>query len=568
MNLGGKISSCSLKLHSTCPMEHFELKKLFLKVLFFFQNLQNIERTITVLGVKIFGRDSTFENCSLRLKRSIKKSNFWSFSLFFKILLNFQRTIMVLGEKLFGRDIKTENCSLRLIRSNKKSNFWKFSLFFKIFRTLNEHLPCLAKKFWAGVSKLKIVLYVFRVSFWGWKWIFESLVSFHLFRTWNIIVLDLRQQSFHPVCQKCNLRVYMISLRIVGIRSDITWRETFFEPWRKNFELFLKTAFYVSNGTLWVEKTFFESSVFFQNLQNFERTITVLGVKIFGRDITFENCSLRLKRSIKNSNFWKFSLFFKILLNFERTIIVLGEKLFGRDIKTENCSLRLIRSNKKSNFWKISFFFKIFRTLNEHLPCLAKKFWAGVSKLEIVLYVFRVSFWGWKWIFESLVSVHLFRTWDRIVFDLRQQSFHPVCQKCNLRVYMISLRGVGIRSDITWRETFFEPWRKNFELFLKTAFYVSKGTLWVKKTFFEISVFFQKLQNFERTITVLGVKNFVRDITIENCSLRLKRSIKKSNFWRFSLFFKFYRTLNEQLLCSAKNFSAGISKLKIAVFVS
>ena len=32
-------------------------------------------------------------------------------------------------EKSFGRDIKNENCSLRLKRSIKKSNFWKFSFF-------------------------------------------------------------------------------------------------------------------------------------------------------------------------------------------------------------------------------------------------------------------------------------------------------------------------------------------------------------------------------------------------------------------------------------------------------
>ena len=252
--------------------------------------------------------------------------------------------------------------------------------------------------------------------------------------------MDLRQQSSHPVCQKCNLRVYMNSLRGVDIRSDITWRETFFEPWRKNFDLFLKTAFYVSKGTLWVEKTFFESSVFFQNLRNFDRTFTVLGEKVFGRDIKIEKSSFRLIRFIKKSNFWNFSffsisselrtniyrawrknfrqgyqnwklqsssqkinqktkllevLFFsKLFRNLNEHLLCLARKFSERDIKIEKCSLRLKRSIKKPNFWKISFFFKLLRTLNEHLPCLAKKFWAGVSKLKIVLCFFRVSFWG------------------------------------------------------------------------------------------------------------------------------------------------------------------------------
>ena len=117
--------------------------------------------------------------------------------------------------------------------------------------------------------------------------------------------LDLWQQSFHPGCQKNFLGVYMSSLRDFGIRRDITWRETFFEPWLKNFDLFLKTAFCVSKGTILVKIFFFWKFCFFQTLRNFERTIAVLGLKLFGRDITIENCSRRLKKP----NFWKFSFF-------------------------------------------------------------------------------------------------------------------------------------------------------------------------------------------------------------------------------------------------------------------
>ena len=218
-----------------------------------------------MLGEKLFGRDIKIENCSLRLKRSIKKPNFWKF--FFHFLQKFDRTITVLGEKLFGRDIKSENCSLRLIRSNKNSNFWKISFFFKFFRTSNKQLPCSAENFSAALSKLKNAVFV------------------------------SKDQS--------------------------------------------------KNQTS-------ESSLFFQILQNFERTITVLGRKLFGSVIKIEKCSLRLERSIERSNFWKFA-FFQILQNFERAITVLGGKLFGRDIKIKNCSLRLTRSIKKSNFWKFSF---------------------------------------------------------------------------------------------------------------------------------------------------------------------------------------------------------------------
>ena len=151
---------------------------------------------------------------------------------------------------------------------------------------------------------------------------------------------------------------------------------------------------------------------------------------------------------------------------------------------------------------------------------------------------------------------------------MRQQSFHPGCQSCILLVHMNSFWDVGIRSDITWRETLFEPWRKKCGLFVKTALYVSKGTFWVKKQLLKVLIFFQTLQVFEWTFTVLGEKSFGRDIKIDKCSFRRRRSIKKSNFWKFSFFFNFSRTLNEHLPCLAKKFLAGILKLKIAVFVS
>ena len=168
------------------------------------------------------------------------------------------------------------------------------------------------------------------------------------------------------------------------------------------------------------------------------------------------------------------SLFFQLLQKFEQTITVLGEKFSGSFITIENCTL-----------------------------CLQNI----ILKINIIC---------WKF-----VSFHFFWTWNIKFLDLRQHSFHPGCQQCNLRVYMNSLRDVVIRSATTWRETFFEPWRKNFDLFLKTAFYVSKGTFWVK-FFFESSDFFYKL----------------------------------------------FETLNEPLLCLARKFSAWISKMKKAVFVS
>ena len=222
------------------------------------------------------------------------------------------------------------------------------------------------------------------------------------------------------------------------------------------------------------KKTTFESSDIFSNSAGYWTNIHRTGQKSFGRDIKIENYSLRLIITIKKSIFFESFFSFQILQNIERTFTLLAEKVLCRDIKNESFTL-----------------------------CIQ----------SIML--------GKKNFFESFVSFPFIRTWNINFLDLWQQSFHPGCQSCILFVHMNSLWDVGIRSDITWRETLFEPWRKNFDLFRITAFYVFKGTFWIN-FFFENSDFF----------------------------------------------FNFFETLNESLLCLARKFSAGISKMKKAVFVS
>ena len=431
----------------------------------------------------------------------------------------------MLGEKGFGRDIKIEKCTFRLIRLIKKSNFWKFSFFFNIFRILNKQLPCLAKKFLAGLSELKIAVFVSKDQsenqFSGISLFFQLLQNFE--RT--ITVLGKKVFVRHIEIEICSLRLIRL------IKKSNFWKFSFFFNFfrilneqlpclAKKFSAGLselKIAVFVSKDQS--ENQFSEISLFFQLLQNFERTITVLGKKVSVRHIEIESCSLRLIRSMKKSNFWKFSFFSKssqlwknnyrawrktfrqgyqnwklqsssrkikqkikflknlFFLNFqksERTFTVLGEKVLGRGIKIANCTLSL---------------------------------------QSIMLRI--------KIIFESFVSFPFIRTWNKTFLGLWQQSFQPRCQKGILGVYMSPLWDVGIRSDMTWREHFFESWRKIFDLFLKTAFYVSRGTFWVK--------------NFS---------------------------------WKFCFFLKLFGTLNEHLLCLARKILAGISKLKNALFVS
>ena len=164
------------------------------------------------------------------------------------------------------------------------------------------------------------------------------------------------------------------------------------------------------------------------------------GEKIFGRDIKIEDCSLRLKRSIKKSNFWKFS-FFQILQNFERTFTVLGEKLFGRDIKIENCSLRLVRSNKISNIWKISFFKKYFQNSERTFTVLGEKVLGRGIKianctLSLQSIILRLKINFWKFSKFSFIS-----DLEHNCFGLEATEFSPgLSKKLSTCLYELSSR--------------------------------------------------------------------------------------------------------------------------------
>ena len=125
---------------------------------------------------------------------------------------------------------------------------------------------------------------------------------------------------------------------------------------------------------------------FFQTLRKFKRTFTVLGEKVFGRDIKIENCSLRLKKSIKKSNFWKFS-FFSTSSEFSTNIYCAWRESFRQGYQNWKLQSSSQKINQKVKFLKVLFFFNFLRIFNKQLMCLAKKFSAGISKLKIAVFV-------------------------------------------------------------------------------------------------------------------------------------------------------------------------------------
>ena len=249
----------------------------------------------------------------------------------------------------------------------------------------------------------------------------------------------------------------------------------------------------------------------------------MLAKKRFGRDIKIENCSLRLKRWIKKSNFWKFS-FFSTSSEFWTNNYRAWQKGFRQGYQNWKLQSSSHKINQKIKFLKVLFFFQILQNFERTFTVLGENFLDRDIKIELCTLclqgiILRIKIFFWKFCKFSFTS-----DLEHKILDSWQQSFHPGCQKRNLGVYMSSLRDVVIRSATTWRETFFEPWRKNFDLFLKTAFCVSKGTFWVI-FFLKILFFFQTLRNFEQTFTVLGEKFFGGDIKIEKRSFRLRKLI-------------------------------------------
>ena len=591
--------------------------------LFFFNFFRTSNEQLPCLTKNVSAGLSKLKIAVFVSKDQSKNQTFES-SRFFQILQNFKRTFTVLGEKLFGRDIKIEKCSLRLKRSIEKSNFWKFSFLSnssefwtnvyrawrKTFRQdyQNWKLQSSSQKINQKIKLLKLLFFSISSELWPYLYRAWQKTFRQGYQNWKM------QSSSQEINQKTKLLKVLFFFSISSELRTNNYRarrKTFrqgYQNWKMQFSSqkinqkikLLKVLFFSNSSQLWTNncrawrKSFrrgyqnwkmqspshkikqkiklLKNLFYFQILQNFEQTITVLGGKLFSRDIKIEKCSLRLERSIEKSKFWKFSffsnsselrtntyrfqrkifrqwyqnrkmqflsqninqkiklltvLFFQILHNFERTIAVLDEKVFGGDIKIEKCSLRLIRSNKKPNFWKFSFFSISSELRTNNYRARRKTFWQGYQ--------------NWKMQFSSQKTNQKIKLLKVLFFSNSSQLWTNNCR--------------------AWRKSFrrgYQNWK------MQSPSHKIKQKIKLLKNLF----YFQILQNFEQTITVLGGKLFGRDIKIEKCSLRLERSIEKSNFWKFSFFFKFFRTSDEHLPCSAENFTAVLSNLKNAVFVS
>ena len=193
------------------------------------------------------------------------------------------------------------------------------------------------------------------------------------------------QQSFHPGCQKGILGVYMSSPRDVGIKSDLTWRETFFEPWRKNFDLFLKTAFYVSKGTFWVKNFFWKFCFFSKSSEPWTNIYCAWRESLWQG---YQNWKMHFSSHEINQKIKLLKvLFFSTSSEFWTNNYRAWRKSFRQGYQIWKSQSSSHKIKQKIKLLKNLFSFKIFRTLKEHLPCLANKFSSGISKLKVVVFV-------------------------------------------------------------------------------------------------------------------------------------------------------------------------------------
>ena len=344
---------------------------------------------------------------------------------------------------------------------NQRIKFLKLLFFFfNFFRILNEQLLCLAKKFSAGISKLKVAVIVSKdqskIQIFESSLLFQNLQKFE--RTFTVlgvklldryikiefctlclqsIILRIKTTNFrkfcefsfisdvehkyfgfvvtqvHAVWRNCILGVYLKSLWDVGIRSEITWKEIFFESsvsfsnsseiwtniycaWQENFRPgYQNWKLQPSSQKINKQSNFWNFSFFFQILQNFERTITVLGEKVFGRDIKIESCSHCIIRSIKNSNFWKLSSFSnssELYANMYRA----GRKFSGQEYhywKVYSMSSEYLFEDNKL-FWNFCKFSFISDLEHEIFGFVATEFSPGLSKwLSSCVYEFSSRCW-------------------------------------------------------------------------------------------------------------------------------------------------------------------------------
>ena len=152
-------------------------------------------------------------------------------------------------------------------------------------------------------------------------------------------------------------------------------------------------------GNIFSKKIFSESSVFFSHYSELWTNIYCAWRESFRQG--YQNWKMQFSSHKINQKIklLKVLFIYQILQNFERTFTVLGEKISGRDIKSENCTLCLqsIMLGIKMIlwiFWKFCKFSFVSDLEHEIFGFVATEFSPGLSKwYSTCLYEFSLRCW-------------------------------------------------------------------------------------------------------------------------------------------------------------------------------
>ena len=163
-----------------------------------------------------------------------------------------------------------QTCILRVNRNNlKKKLFLKSLHVFYQFRTLSVKFLALCSKI--SDEAVKNELYVSIGTFWGTKVFLKEIVIFHHFLTLSAKFFVFRSKFFgwavetaflcpqEQIEDKCFFRNIFI---FCALSNNEQKNHRF---WQKMFSRVVKTAFYVSIGTIWGKNFFWKACMFYIN---------------------------------------------------------------------------------------------------------------------------------------------------------------------------------------------------------------------------------------------------------------------------------------------------------------
>ena len=328
-----------------------------------------------------------------------------------------------------------------------------------------------------------------------------------------------------------------------------TLSKKFLACWQNLFGGFIKTAFYVSIGTLWGEKLLFWKIRIFITLGPWANNFRFLVAKISSR-------LWKLHSKGPENHFQENLLFLKKKV---LSVSELERKVFGLLARfyqqiCQNCIIRDHKKIRENFFWK--YFIIAVRFCAKNILFFLKKKLNGFVKLHSTC---PEEFF--ETIFYCLLSV-TFSKFELRIFCLLAKTYEQWFQNCVLRSHRIILMGFFGKKPLFCSfadldQKLFSLLAKLFNKVVGTALYVSIGRLWGEKLLFWKIGIFITLGHWAKNFRFLVAK-------ISSRLWKLHSKGPENHFQENLLFLKKnccqFRTLSETFLVFSWNFISKFVK--------